>query len=150
MYIYVTELVKICITFCSHIIICKTALFEPYPSLGDYVRLHLVFTSLDFSTIFFYRARSSALRPTPNLDCQVSVFMSPSDRMAQLYPQAPGSLFVAFYDSQGEGGILEDQGLQSVRPLIFHLSSMGGPTRSLRSRQHSSLGHWGAQTSSAQ
>jgi hypothetical protein len=30
--------------------------------------------------------------------------MYPSDRMAQLYLQAPGSLFVAFYDSQGYGG----------------------------------------------
>jgi hypothetical protein len=30
--------------------------------------------------------------------------MSPSDREAQLYPQAPGSLSVAFYDSQGYGG----------------------------------------------
>jgi hypothetical protein len=28
----------------------------------------------------------------------------PGDRVAQLYPQAPGSLFVAFYDSQGYGG----------------------------------------------
>jgi hypothetical protein len=33
--------------------------------------------------------------------------MSPSDRVAQLYPQVPSSLFVAFYDSQGYGeGIL--------------------------------------------
>jgi hypothetical protein len=32
---------------------------------------------------------------------QVSVCMSPSDRVARLYPQAPGSLFIAFYDSQG-------------------------------------------------
>jgi hypothetical protein len=33
--------------------------------------------------------------------------MSPSDRVAQLYPQALGSLSVAFYDSQGySGGIL--------------------------------------------
>jgi hypothetical protein len=30
--------------------------------------------------------------------------MSPSDRVAQLYPQAPCSVFVAFYDSQGYGG----------------------------------------------
>jgi hypothetical protein len=27
-----------------------------------------------------------------------------SDRVTQLYPQAPGSLFFAFYDSQGDGG----------------------------------------------
>jgi hypothetical protein len=33
--------------------------------------------------------------------------MSPSDSGAQLYPQALGSLFVTFYDSQGyDGGIL--------------------------------------------
>jgi hypothetical protein len=44
------------------------------------------------------------MRQTPNLKHGVSVFMSPSDRVAQLYPQVPGSLFVAFYDSQGYGG----------------------------------------------
>jgi hypothetical protein len=41
-----------------------------------------------------YRARSSALCPTPDLEDEVSVFMSPS--VTQLYAQAPGSLFVAF------------------------------------------------------
>jgi hypothetical protein len=35
---------------------------------------------------------------------QVPVFISPSDRVAQLYPQALGSLFIAFYVSQGYGG----------------------------------------------
>jgi hypothetical protein len=40
----------------------------------------------------------------PNQEDQVFVFMSPSDRVAQLYPQALGSLFVAFYDTQGYGG----------------------------------------------
>jgi hypothetical protein len=30
--------------------------------------------------------------------------MSPSERMAKLYPQALSSLFVAFYESQGYGG----------------------------------------------
>jgi hypothetical protein len=49
---------------------------------------------------------SSALRPTPNLENQIHVFMSPSDGVARLYPQAPGSLFVAFYDSQGYGGCI--------------------------------------------
>jgi hypothetical protein len=47
---------------------------------------------------------SSALRPNPNLEDQVSVFMSASDRVAKLHPLAPGFLFVAFYDSQGYGG----------------------------------------------
>jgi hypothetical protein len=37
---------------------------------------------------------------------EVSVFTSPRNRVAQLYPQALGSLFVASYDSQGyDGGI---------------------------------------------
>jgi hypothetical protein len=36
---------------------------------------------------------------------------------------------------------LKDQGLHSVWPPPFDLSGMGGSTRSLRSRQHSSLGH---------
>jgi hypothetical protein len=69
------------------------------PTLKDSARLyHPVFTCMDFATI--YRARSSALRPTPNLDDQVPVVMSPSDSVAQLYLQPLGSLFVASYDSQ--------------------------------------------------
>ncbi|PNF30630.1 hypothetical protein B7P43_G06121 [Cryptotermes secundus] len=51
--------------------------------------------------------KASALHPTPDLKGQVSVFMSPSDRVDQLYPQALDSLIVALYDSQGySGGIL--------------------------------------------
>jgi hypothetical protein len=30
--------------------------------------------------------------------------MSPRGRVAQLYPQTPGSLYIAFYASQGYGG----------------------------------------------
>jgi hypothetical protein len=41
---------------------------------------------------------------TPNLEGQVSVFISPRNRVAQLYPRALGSLYVASYDSQGSGG----------------------------------------------
>jgi hypothetical protein len=59
--------------------------------------------SLDFVTVIFYTARLSALCPTPNLEDQVSVLMSPSDRVAQLYPKASGSLFVT-YDLQGYSG----------------------------------------------
>jgi hypothetical protein len=44
------------------------------------------------------------LRPSPNLEDQVSVFIPPSDRVAQLYPHALGSLFFASYDSRGYGG----------------------------------------------
>jgi hypothetical protein len=72
----------------------------PYKTLPD--SDHPVFTSLDFATIILFdRARSSTLHPTHNLEGQVPVFMFPSDRVAQLYPQAPGSRFFAFYDSQG-------------------------------------------------
>jgi hypothetical protein len=35
---------------------------------------------------------------------QVSVFIYPRNRVAQLYPRALGSFFVIFYDSQGCGG----------------------------------------------
>jgi hypothetical protein len=41
---------------------------------------------------------------SPNLEGQVPVFISPRNRVAQLYPRALGSLFVASYDSQGSGG----------------------------------------------
>jgi hypothetical protein len=46
----------------------------------------------------------SALRSIPNLEDQVSVFMSLSERIDQFYPQALGFTFVAYYDSQGYGG----------------------------------------------
>jgi hypothetical protein len=38
---------------------------------------------------------------SPNLEGQVPVFISHRNRVAQLYPQAPGSHFFASYDSQG-------------------------------------------------
>jgi hypothetical protein len=84
----------------------KTALFEPEPSLEDSASLHPVFTSLDFTIIFyFYRARSSsALHPTASAEDNIPVFMSTSDRVALLYPQAPHSLFITYYDLQGYGG----------------------------------------------
>jgi hypothetical protein len=44
------------------------------------------------------------VRDSPNLEAQVSVFISPRNRVAQLYPQALGSLFVASYYSRGYGG----------------------------------------------
>jgi hypothetical protein len=46
------------------------------------------------------------VRDFTNLDGQVPVFtsISPRRRVALLYPQTLGSLFVASYDSQGYGG----------------------------------------------
>jgi hypothetical protein len=46
----------------------------------------------------------SQIRDSPNLEGQVPVFISPRNRVARLCPQALGSLFVASYDSQGNGG----------------------------------------------
>jgi hypothetical protein len=37
---------------------------------------------------------------SPNLEGQVPLFISPRNRVAQLYPRALGSLSVASYDSQ--------------------------------------------------
>jgi hypothetical protein len=41
---------------------------------------------------------------SPNLGGQFPIFISPGNRVAQLYPRAPGSLYVVSYDSQGNGG----------------------------------------------
>jgi hypothetical protein len=41
---------------------------------------------------------------SPNLEGQVPIFISPRNRVAQLYPQALGFLYVVSYDSQGYGG----------------------------------------------
>jgi hypothetical protein len=46
----------------------------------------------------------SQIRDSPNLEGQLPVFISSSNKVARLYPQALGSLFVASYDSQGYGG----------------------------------------------
>jgi hypothetical protein len=51
-------------------------------------------------TIFY----SSNFLDSPNLEGQAPVFISPRNRVAQIYPQALGSLSVASYDSQGYGG----------------------------------------------
>jgi hypothetical protein len=40
------------------------------------------------------------------MEDQVPIFMCPSDRVAQVYLQAPGSLFVTFYTQGYGGGIL--------------------------------------------
>jgi hypothetical protein len=50
--------------------------------------------------------------------------MSPSDRVAQLYPQASGSLFVAFYYSQGYGGGILTR-LQKGYMLIYVMFLLG-------------------------
>jgi hypothetical protein len=51
----------------------------------------------------------SRIRDSPNLEGQVPVFISPRNRVARLYPQELGSLFVASYDSQGYGGDIQNR-----------------------------------------
>jgi hypothetical protein len=51
----------------------------------------------------------SHIRDFPNLEGQVPVFISPRNRVARLYTQALGSLFVASYVSQGYGGVSHSQ-----------------------------------------
>jgi hypothetical protein len=55
----------------------------------------------------------SQIRDSPNLEGQVPIFISPRNRVAQLYPQALGSLFVASYDSQGYG-----EGITKVKVML--------------------------------
>jgi hypothetical protein len=53
------------------------------------------------------------IRDSPNMEGQVSIFISPRNTVAQLYSWVLGSLFVACYDSQGYGGSI----LTSLHPL---------------------------------
>jgi hypothetical protein len=51
-------------------------------------------TSYVFYLLTFSGVGSSAPRPTPNLEDQVSIFISPGDWVAQLYPHAPGTMTI--------------------------------------------------------
>jgi hypothetical protein len=51
-----------------------------------------------------YHILLSQIRDSPNLEGQIPVFIFPRNRVAQLYHQALGSLFIASYYSQGYGG----------------------------------------------
>jgi hypothetical protein len=65
----------------------------------------------------------SQIRDSPNLDGQVPVFISPRKRVAQLYLQTLGSLFVASYDSRATVEVFD---LASTRDwlLVLPLISM--------------------------
>jgi hypothetical protein len=56
------------------------------------------------------------IRDSPNLEGQIPLFISSRKRVAQLYPQALGSLFIASYDSQGYGGGLRPPPPHARRP----------------------------------
>jgi hypothetical protein len=65
--------------------------------LPDCIRFSLLRISWQF---FFKQSKIICLAFNPNQEDQVPVFMSPSDSVAQLYPEAQCLLSVAFYDSQ--------------------------------------------------
>jgi hypothetical protein len=70
----------------------------------------------------------SQIRDFPNLEGQVPVFISPRNRVTQLYSQALGSLFVAFYDSQGYGGGIRTRLHTSLLGLQVKVKDMLRPT----------------------
>jgi hypothetical protein len=79
--------------------------FWPTAYLEDFARLYLVlFNFFLFHSNTFFTEQNCQ----PYVEAQPGepglVFMSSNDRMAQLYPQSLGSVFVAFYDLQVYGG----------------------------------------------
>jgi hypothetical protein len=73
-------------------------------------------------------------RDYPNLEGQVPIFISPRNRVAQLYSQTLGSLFAAFYHSQCCGGGIRTRFhvgwcLKSLLQLSWLLTSQRGTYR---------------------
>jgi hypothetical protein len=64
-----------------------------------------------------------------SLEGQVPVFISPRNKVAQLYPHAMGSLFVASDDSQGYGGGIRTRLHTAHRSLSFQPTNQ--PTNQL-------------------
>jgi hypothetical protein len=74
----------------------------------------------------------SQFRGFPNMEGQVPVFISPRNRVARLYPQVLGSLFVASYVSQGYGGGTQPRlhtGSELVNLTVFKITPRRGPHR---------------------
>jgi hypothetical protein len=65
----------------------------------------------------------SQIRDFPNLEGQVPLVISPRNRVAQLYLQAPGSLFVASYDSQACCGGIRLR-LHMRMKTVFHINNI--------------------------
>jgi hypothetical protein len=70
----------------------------------------------------------SQIRDSSSLESQVVVFISPRNRVAQLYPQALASLFVASYDSQGHGGGIRPR-LHTCDPRSVSYTAQGRTTQ---------------------
>jgi hypothetical protein len=74
----------------------------------------------------------SQIRDSPDLEGQVPVFISPRNRVVQLYPQALGSLSVTSYYSQGYDGSIRTC-LHALCSEFLPLESQHGPHRKLSS-----------------
>jgi hypothetical protein len=85
-----------------------------------------VFTSLNFATIIFLQGKVISFASNPRRTKSLYL-CPPRNRMPQLYPQAPGSVFVASYDSQNYGGgILTSLHTGWIKDILtnkVHLSS---------------------------
>jgi hypothetical protein len=82
-YISCTVITEFCLSDKFLLALASTAIFGSEPR-GTYCHILL-----------------SLIRDAPNLEDQVTIFISLSDRVAQLYLQVLGSLFIASFDSQG-------------------------------------------------
>jgi hypothetical protein len=92
------------------IIIGKTPLFWAIAFLRRFCQICLelgqpIFTSLDLATIIFLHGKviKPCVRP-PTWRTRSLYLCPPVTGWPSYTPQAPGSLFVAFYDSRGYGG----------------------------------------------
>jgi hypothetical protein len=112
-YQFVLATIGLRLTTCNFISQLNTC-YSPYATSsltrGWVCRLQLL---LVLASVVILRSESrethdqillSQIRDALSLEGQVPVFISPRNRVARLYPQPLGSLFVASYDSQGYGG----------------------------------------------
>jgi hypothetical protein len=87
----------------------------------------------------------SQIRASPNLEGQVPLFISPTNSVAQLHPQALGSLFVTSYDSHGYGGGIQvhlSTGLISQLFLDSRNIASGRTHKQHRFHRHSNNKHF--------
>jgi hypothetical protein len=77
---------------------------------------HPVFTYLNFGTTNFYRARSSALRPIPKLNDQVSVFISPLTWWPSFTPRhrVPFRRLLGLAELRWRNSILRSHGIDTT------------------------------------
>jgi hypothetical protein len=73
----------------------------------------------------------SQIRDSPNLEGQVSVFISPRNTVVRLYPQALGSPCVTSYGSVEVFDPTSTRDTHWVAPVIFKITPQHGPIESI-------------------